>query len=462
MTFFYSFLETLLHSIWQTALLLCVYLFVINIARNYHPLQKRNFLYLLLLSQFCVSVVTFISFFYGYNFAVTIGFTTPFQNTQLLLFNSYDGVIFTFYLFVVLVKILQTGIQWSVFKKGYLQEVVRPTACLKVFTEFHSHQLNLKKKVTLWFSHTIKTPVTFGFFKPVILLPISLLNNITTLQAEIIILHELIHIKSRDYLFNWFLLFMETIYFFNPFIKIAAEMLKLEREKNCDIQVLNYQYSSIKYAETLYEIAQNNTFLKRFHLGVFKNSSQLYKRISFFSEHRNKGFKNLNYFSLIFFAFLLTGSICFFMLAKTSSTNTLFTNAPTNAFEELYQKNKIITLPLYEEEMSVSKKNKYLSVRKAKRNIAKDLTKTSVLDFAKDENQTSYIPVSLQETTDSSKEVIYYIEGNKTTITQSYKVIRRNGILVFEPQWMIKVTRDSTSPKMKIDSTVLIQIKEIQ
>ena len=461
MTFLFSFIETLLHSIWQSALLLCVYLLINNIEKKFHPLQKRNFLYLLLLSQLNISIITFLSFINGESFALTIGFTNALKQPHLLFLNNYYGTIFTMYISIVMIKSLQIAFQWTIFKTSYSQKLTKPSAELKVFTEYHSKQLSLYSTVTLWFSNTIKTPVTFGFFKPIILLPISLINNITIQQAEIIILHELIHIKSKDYLLNWFLLFMETIYFFNPFIKIAAEKLKLEREKNCDIEVLNYKYCNVNYAETLYEIAKNNTFLKRFQLGVFKNNSQLYKRIIFFSNDRNKPFKKCNHAFLVALVFLLIGSISFLMVGKTSFKAQSTIKALPIAFSEPYQKNTIITSPINYKIVEINE-NKIPRFRKVKRMADNLVTKEATVNINTDGNELSYVPASLKESADSAKEIIYYVENNKTTITQSYKVIRRNGILIFEPQWMIKVTKDTTSPIIKIDSTVLIQRKEIQ
>lgn len=462
MTFFYSFTETLLHSIWQAALLLCVYLFINSIERNYHPLQKRNFLYLLLLSQFCVSIVTFFSFFNSHIFIPAISFTTSFQNTYLLFLNNYYGLICTLYLSIVVIKILQIMKQWLVFKKNYSQQINRPTAALKNFTKYHANHLSINKKVTLWFSHAIKTPVTFGFFKPVILLPITLINNITTQQAELIILHELAHIKSKDYLLNWFLLIMETIYFFNPFIKIAAEKLKLEREKNCDIQVLNYQNNSIKYAETLYELAQNNILLKRFQLGVFKNNSQLFKRISFFSNDKNLTFKRPNYFFLLPLLFLLTGLISFLMVVKTSLPAKTSSQISFLHFKESFLKNKNFATSVKEIKTIVSRDNNYAEVIETKPSTVKILYKTTPV-YPKIENpENIFIPVSLNETTDSIKEVIYNLETKNATITQSYKLIKKNGIWVFEPQWMVKVTNDSAYQKINNDSSLLFQLKEVQ
>jgi beta-lactamase regulating signal transducer with metallopeptidase domain len=38
--------------------------------------------------------------------------------------------------------------------------------------------------VNFWYSDVVTTPLTFGYFKPVILLPVALVNQISTKEAE--------------------------------------------------------------------------------------------------------------------------------------------------------------------------------------------------------------------------------------------------------------------------------------
>jgi hypothetical protein len=62
----------------------------------------------------------------------------------------------------------------------------------------------------------VKVPLVVGFFKPLILLPVGLIANLPYHQVESILLHELAHIKRKDYLVNLLQSFVETIFFFNP------------------------------------------------------------------------------------------------------------------------------------------------------------------------------------------------------------------------------------------------------
>ncbi len=460
MTFFYSFIETMLHSMWQAVILLCVYLFVNNIERNYHPLQKRNFLYLLLLSQFCISVVTFLSFFKG--FGLTIGLTIPFQSCHFEFLENYYEILFALYAGIVVIKILQIIIQWSDFRNNYIQQIIRPNAVLKNFTELHANRLSINNSVTLWFSNSIKTPVTFGFFKPIILLPISLINHISTEQAELIILHELVHIKSRDYLYNWFLLLMEVIYFFNPFIKILANILRLEREKNCDVQILNYQYGKLEYAETLYKIAHNNIILKGFQLGAFKNSSQLYKRIRYFSDDKNLVYSKSGN---LFFITILICFICaigFFIIPKKSTLQAPLFSSSTYLTNPVSERKSFVTASLPFPKNTSSTKNRAILGVKIKTNITTNTVTKSINEAQNIDDNNIFTPVSFEETIDSAKEVIYNIETQSSTVTQSYKLIQKNGTWIFILQWMIVETKDSTAKKISFDSSLIKRLTEIQ
>ena len=451
MDFFYSFITTLLHSIWQAALLLCVYLFICLFGKNYHPIQKRNFLYFLLLAQLSISIITFFGFLYSCNFKTNIGFSDYVQVDRLPFLKNYYPLVFISYMAIVAIKIVQIIFQWASFKTQYASKLKRPTADLKIFTAYHSNLLSIKKTVTLWFSNAVQTPVTFGFLNPVILFPVSLINNISIQQAELIILHELIHIKSKDYLLNWFLLAMETIYFFNPFIKIVAEKLKLEREKNCDIQVLNYQYGSIPYAETLYKIAQNQTELKRFQLGVFQNNAQLFKRISFFSLEQNLSFKKLNIYFLSLLVALFIGAVSFVMLAKKEKKFQNVAQVTLIPIQENYQKNNLYESPENKQELIVYKKHERENSLKppVEKEIPSQNTSSDEVGVPTDN---FYTPVSYNETFDSTKEVIYNVETKNTTITQSYKMVKKNGIWVFEPQWMIIEKRPDSASILLQDS----------
>lgn len=125
----------------------------------------------------------------------------------------------------------------------------------RLFVKRISAQLGIKKDIRLFLSDVVTTPMTFGFLKPIILIPIASINHLTTEQLEAVILHELAHIKRYDYLINMVLSVVELGLFFNPFTQLLSKSIQKERENSCDDWVLQFQYNASAYAEALLRIA---------------------------------------------------------------------------------------------------------------------------------------------------------------------------------------------------------------
>jgi len=114
------------------------------------------------------------------------------------------------------------------------------------------------KKVSLYFSEHVQIPLTIGYFKPIIIFPIALINNLDTEQVEAILMHELAHIKRHDYLLNILQCIMETILCFNPFVWLISKIIRQEREYCCDDMVMEEEYNNFTYSKALFIIAQQN------------------------------------------------------------------------------------------------------------------------------------------------------------------------------------------------------------
>src|SRR6187200_3020734 len=63
--FSYNFCVTLLHSLWQSALLYFLFLLLYPAFKKTTPLIKRNFLFQILIIQFLLSIATFLFLFSG-------------------------------------------------------------------------------------------------------------------------------------------------------------------------------------------------------------------------------------------------------------------------------------------------------------------------------------------------------------------------------------------------------------
>lgn len=117
-----------------------------------------------------------------------------------------------------------------------------------------SDKLKLTRKYIIHLSSAISTPMVIGFFKPVILLPVSTLTRLSQEQVEAILVHELAHIKRNDYLVNSMQLMIEVVFFYHPGIWWMSSRIRLERENCCDDLTVSVTGQKVDYAEALLNI----------------------------------------------------------------------------------------------------------------------------------------------------------------------------------------------------------------
>lgn len=113
-------------------------------------------------------------------------------------------------------------------------------------------QLNIRQNVEFFKSGLIETPVVIGWLKPVILVPASIFLQITPKELETIIAHELIHIKRYDALVNFAQSFVEVLFFYHPCVWWISNVIRKEREFAADEMVVKIlENSRIVYATAL-------------------------------------------------------------------------------------------------------------------------------------------------------------------------------------------------------------------
>ena len=114
-----------------------------------------------------------------------------------------------------------------------------------------SRRLGLKRPVRLLESRAVAVPVVAGLLKPVILLPTSALTGLSPLQLEMILAHELAHVRRRDPLVNALQHLVETALFYHPAVWWVSNVVREEREACCDAVATRLCGNPLAYAETL-------------------------------------------------------------------------------------------------------------------------------------------------------------------------------------------------------------------
>ncbi len=99
-------------------------------------------------------------------------------------------------------------------------------------------------------------PLTWGFFRPAILLPPEA-QDWDADRRNLVLLHELAHIARADWPVQILAELARAIYWFHPLIWIAAGRLRQESEQAADDAVLNAGVSPTDYAAQLLDLARN-------------------------------------------------------------------------------------------------------------------------------------------------------------------------------------------------------------
>ena len=243
-----------LNSLWQMALLWVVYQLVTAIIRTTKSSQKSLLATALLFSGFAWFVFTYSVILAdttpahnGYSAFITINGNQK-VNTWLYTMLPVASVV---YLVLLILPILNFIRNYRYVQAIRHYGISKAKVQWRMFVQKVTAQMGITKPVHVWMSEFVTSPVTIGYIKPIILLPVAAINHLSTQQIEAVLLHELSHIKRFDFLINIITRAIQTILYFNPFVNAFAKIIEREREKNCDEIVLQFQYEPHGYASAL-------------------------------------------------------------------------------------------------------------------------------------------------------------------------------------------------------------------
>lgn len=139
--------------------------------------------------------------------------------------------------------------------------------------------LGIQRPVQLLESALAKTPMALGWLKPVVLLPIGALNQLSPAQVEAILAHELAHIARHDYLLNLLQSCVEILFYFNPAVWWVSAQVRTERENCCDDIAVRLCGNSLVYAKTLVSLQEMQLASPALAMSFSSNKKQLLLRI---------------------------------------------------------------------------------------------------------------------------------------------------------------------------------------
>lgn len=95
-------------------------------------------------------------------------------------------------------------------------------------------RMGLRRRVPLKLHAALSSPVTLGFWRPIVLLPAALLTGMPVAMLEALLAHELAHVRRWDYLLNLLQSLVEALLFFHPVVWWLSTRMRIEREHVAD------------------------------------------------------------------------------------------------------------------------------------------------------------------------------------------------------------------------------------
>lgn len=116
-------------------------------------------------------------------------------------------------------------------------------------------RMGLRSPVPLRLHVALASPVTVGFFRPLVLLPASLLSGMPVPLLEALLAHELAHVRRWDYLVNLLQSVAEALLFFHPVVWWLSARLRVERELVADALAAQSLQDPAQLASALHQLS---------------------------------------------------------------------------------------------------------------------------------------------------------------------------------------------------------------
>ncbi|MGN7205920.1 M56 family metallopeptidase [Pedobacter sp. SAFR-022] len=282
---------SMFHSLWQGAVIYGLLFLILMAVPRITARLKHNLAFGAIALMFASFLLTFVSILKGPSGALTLTLNQQVSLAAELaaapetagfvpVAEHYFPYLVALYGLGVIVQII---ILWYSYQKLELVKHAAHDCVPPLWQEKFQAvllKLNIAKPVLFKLSDKVNVPLVIGFFKPIILFPVSMATQLDLQQVEAILIHELSHVRRNDFLLNLIKTAIETVLFFNPFVWLSSRFIRIEREHDCDDLVVKFTGTPLTYAHALLKIEilkEKDT--PALSLAASGNSQHLYHRI---------------------------------------------------------------------------------------------------------------------------------------------------------------------------------------
>jgi len=149
-------------------------------------------------------------------------------------------------------------------------------------------------------TNRVIVPAVMGVWRPVLLMPIGFLGQLSRKDTKHMLLHELSHIKRGDLWVHHLYMILQITYWYNPLLWLVSRQMHHLRELCCDASVAGLlKEQTMEYRNTLLDVARR--YLSRptepslGMLGLFEDANRLAVRLNWLKKdtHRFKRTRTL-------------------------------------------------------------------------------------------------------------------------------------------------------------------------
>lgn len=186
--------------------------------------------------------------------AIYITYNFPSISRLNRIVGSSLVIIYTLYQFIKFKKALSNSLE--------LKDRTHLNNSLKKF--------NIRREVKIYIDDELDTPITYGIFRPKIILQKSILKDWDLLEH--VLIHELVHIERYHILLSHLKNLIICLYWYNPFLILSLKYFEKDIEINCDKIVIeklgDSQENRKNYCQSLLKLLERQRKNDKFVLNL--------------------------------------------------------------------------------------------------------------------------------------------------------------------------------------------------
>lgn len=227
----------------------------------------------------------------------------------------------------------------SALRLGRISRSSRPLSDPKIrkILDTCRTELGIRRPIPVYVTCDLTSPVTTGFLRPRIFLPLCRISDLNPKELHCVLLHELQHCRHMDGLINLLCSLFRILYWFHPAVLFMLKKIGLERELACDASVMEHlsEKDYYLYGSVLLSLAEKTAF-SPFASGIGGSKSQLRHRILGITSYRPRSRKQKRKSALLYLLIFILFSGSFPLLSAYA--------APGEAYSSDYCGKNVVSL----------------------------------------------------------------------------------------------------------------------